>query len=152
MAPDTLFSLRPATQTDFPAIRSLIHQVGINPLGLGWRHFVIAVDAGARMVGCGQVKHHRDGSLELASIATQPERRKQGVATAIILRLLQAHPRPLYLTCGERLGPFYGKFGFMDVSDARDLPPYFRRLSRLGKLLQRMGVFHERLLVMRLEN
>ena len=112
-----IFTLRPATQADFPAIRRLIHEVGINPMALDWRRFTIAVDANDRLVGCGQVKPHKDGSRELASIAVLPEWRKQGVARAIILHLLETQPRPLYLTCRGRLGPFYEKFGFQDVTD-----------------------------------
>jgi N-acetylglutamate synthase-like GNAT family acetyltransferase len=152
MKPDNLFNLRPATQADFPAIRRLIHEVGINPMALDWQRFTIAVDVHDRLVGCGQVKPHTDGSLELASIAVEPEWRKQGVARAIILRLLETHPRPLYLTCRGRLGPFYEKFGFQDVTASTDLPPYFRRITRLAKLFQRLGVFHERMLVMRLDS
>ena len=150
MTRDTSLSLRPATQADFPAIRRLIHQVGINPMDLKWQHFTIAVDAADRLVGCGQVKHHNDGSLELASIAVQPQWRKQGVARTIILHLLETHPRPLYLTCRGRLGPFYERFGFVDVTASADLPPYFRRITRLVQVFQRTGLFHERMLVMKL--
>jgi len=145
------FSLRPATQADFPAIRSLIHEVGINPMALDWQRFTIAVDTNDRLVGCGQIKLHGDGSRELASIAVLPEWRKQGVARAIIIHLLEAQPRPLYLTCRGGLGPLYEKFSFKDATDAVDLPPYFRRLARLARLFQRLGIFHERMLVMRLE-
>ena len=77
MTLDTEYSLRLAAQSDFPAIRRLIHEVGINLLALDWRHFILAVDANDHMIGCGQVKHHKDGSLELASIAVQPEWRRQ---------------------------------------------------------------------------
>lgn len=121
-------------------------------MALDWGRFLIAVDGNDRLVGCGQVKPHKDGSLELASIAVQPEWRKQGVARTIILCLLETHPRPLYLTCRGRLGSFYEKFGFQEVTDASDLPPYFRRITRLAKLFQRLSFFHERMLVMRLED
>jgi amino-acid N-acetyltransferase len=137
---------------DFPAIQRLIHEVGINPMALDWRRFMIAVDANDQMVGCGQIKPHKDGSRELASIAVLPEWRKQGVARTIILHLLETQPRPLYLTCRGRLGPFYEKFGFQDVTASADLPPYFRRLARLTKLFHRLGIFHESMLVMRLES
>ena len=152
MTPGTVFTLRPATQADFPAIRRLIHEVQINPMGLDWRRFSMAVDANDRLVGCGQVKQHQDGSLELASIAVLPEWRKQGVARAIILHLLETHPRPLYLTCRGRLGPFYEKFGFQEVTASAELPPYFRRITRLVKVFQRLRLSHEHLLVMRLDS
>ena len=150
MKHDTMISLRPATQADFPAIRRLIHAVGINPMSLDWRHFVIAVDENDRLVGSGQVKQHGDGSLELASIAVLPEWRKQGVARAIILHLLETNPRPLYLTCRGRLGTFYEQFGFKEVTASPDLPPYFRRLKRLVKVFMRLRFSDERMLIMKL--
>ena len=82
--PDKAFTLRRATNYDFPAIKNLIDAVEINPMGLDWRRFIIAVDKDDHLVGCGQVKQHKDGSLELASIAVQPDWRKQGVARAIV--------------------------------------------------------------------
>jgi N-acetylglutamate synthase-like GNAT family acetyltransferase len=83
-----MFSLRPATEADFPAIRELIHVANINPTGLDWRRFVLAVTPDGAIIGCGQVKPHHDGSQELASIAVLPERRRQGIAKAIITLLL----------------------------------------------------------------
>ena len=147
---NTAFSLRPAARDDFPAIRRLIYAVGINPMSLDWRHFIIAVDGDDRLVGTGQVKHHGDGSLELASIAVQPEWRGQGLARAIILYLLETNPRPLYLTCRSRLGTLYQKFGFKDVTTSPDLPPYFRRLKRLVKVFMRLRFSDERMLIMKL--
>jgi hypothetical protein len=43
--------LRPAMEADFPAIKALIHQVGINPMGLAWPNFILAVDEAGAMVG-----------------------------------------------------------------------------------------------------
>jgi hypothetical protein len=45
--------LRPATRADAGVIRSLIHTVGINPIGLNWRRFILAVDERDVMLGCG---------------------------------------------------------------------------------------------------
>ncbi len=142
-----LFSLRPAVQSDFPAIRSLIHQVGINPFGLDWQHFWIAVGESGSLVACGQVKLHGDGSRELASIAVVREWRGKGLARAIIQRLLREHPGRLYLTCRARLEGFYQRFGFRRVEDS-DLPPYFRRIRRLARLVKKTGLIKDDLLVM----
>jgi N-acetylglutamate synthase-like GNAT family acetyltransferase len=38
------FSLRPATEADFAEIKALIRQVRINPMGLDWRRFTVAVE------------------------------------------------------------------------------------------------------------
>ena len=142
-----MFSLRPATEADFPAIRELIHVANINPTGLGWRRFVLAVTPDGAIIGCGQVKPHRDSSQELASMAVLPERRRQGVAKAIITLLLTTYPERLYLTCRFSLGPFYEKFGFRVVSEA-EIPRYFRRISRLARVMTALRFFKEGLLVM----
>jgi len=145
-----LFSLRPATSTDFPAIRGLIHLVQINPIDLDWQRFVIAVTPEGEMIGCGQVKPHSDGSRELASIAVTPPWRMHGVARAIIEHLTTSEPGTLYLTCRENLGPFYTRFGFKAI-EQQEMPPYFRRISRLMKTLGALHVVGGRLLVMKRE-
>ena len=124
------FSLRPATRENDPAIKRLVRGTGINPFGLDWRRFVLAVDSLDQLVGCGQVRLHHDGTRELASIAVCPEWRRQGVARAVIERLLELHGPPLYLTCRAELGPFYEKFGFRRAR-SEEMGAYFRRLSRL---------------------
>ena len=63
------YTLQAALESDFPAIRGLIHETGINPMGLDWRRFTIARSAQGVLVGCGQLKPHGDGTVELASIA-----------------------------------------------------------------------------------
>jgi N-acetylglutamate synthase-like GNAT family acetyltransferase len=166
--PEKVFALRHATEADFSAICALIDTVEINPRGLDWRRFIIAVDVEDHLVGSGQVKSHKDGSLELASIAVQPEWRKQGVARAIILKLLEVHPRPVYLVCRGRLGAFYEKFGFVVIINPKEMPSYFFRLNflvqtfqllglingnlmRIGNIIN-LGVTHERMLVMRCDH
>lgn len=124
------FNLRPAVAGDTPVIRDLIHRVGINPMDLDWRHFIVAESSGSHFLGCGQLKQHRDGSLELASLVVETAYRGQGVARAIIEHILAHSPRPLYLMCRPSLDPFYQKFGFQ-VIQLEAMPPYFRRIRRL---------------------
>ncbi|MBN2388069.1 MAG: GNAT family N-acetyltransferase [Anaerolineales bacterium] len=145
------FVLRPAGREDFPSIRALIRDTRINPTGLDWHRFVVAVTPSGVLLGCGQIKPHRDGVLELASLAVQPQARGQGIARAIVLHLLEKEPsRPLFLTCRSRLGRLYRKFGFTPVSQEH-LPPYFRLLSWLGNLFRGILDEQNRLLIMRLE-
>ncbi len=154
------FHMRRARQEDAPAIRALIHEVGINPTALDWRRFLLAVTpvsqgvtpvsqgiSADRMIGCGQVKPHGDGTRELASIAVVADYRGQGVARALIERLMAENPPPLYLTCRSTLGPFYAKFGFRRVAE-EEAPPYFQRILRLVKV---MRVFSVSLWVMKWE-
>lgn len=143
------FTIRPATQEDFPAVRSLIHRVRINPAQLDWRRFVVAVDGSGKMLACGQLKPHGTDILELASIAVEPSFRNQGAARAVIEHLIAQAPRPLYLTCRAGLKSFYEQWGFR-VVERKDMPPYYLRLSRLVSVISRLAARGETMLVMKL--
>mgnify|MGYP001199862352 CR=1 FL=1 len=143
-------SIRPARETDAAPIRDLIYLVRINPMGLDWKRFVVAVDDRAEMIGCGQLKPHGQEILELASIAVYPEHQGNGVARLLIEHLLKDSPRPLYLMCQSSLGPFYEKFGFQAIS-YQEMPRYFQRMSRLAGLVTTLARREERLLIMKLK-
>jgi N-acetylglutamate synthase-like GNAT family acetyltransferase len=134
--------IRKATPADAGAIRRLIWRVGINPTRLNWQRFLVAVDDGGQLLGCGQIKPHGDGTREMASIAVQPEWQGQGIGRAVIERLLAENELPLYLTCRAVMEPYYQKFGFQTLQPAA-MPPYFHQIYRaaalLGKLAPRLG-------------
>jgi N-acetylglutamate synthase-like GNAT family acetyltransferase len=146
----TSFSLRPAREAESAQIKDLIYSVGINPMDLDWKRFVVAVNHRDKMIGCGQLKPHRSGILELASLAVYPEHRGRGVARSLIQYLLKDSPRPLYLMCESALGSFYEKFGFRGLS-YEEMPRYFQRISRLAGLVSTLARREERLLVMKLQ-
>jgi N-acetylglutamate synthase-like GNAT family acetyltransferase len=135
--PPTAFSLRKALATDRATIRRLVYQARLNPRGLDWRRFVVAVDERQRVIGCGQIKPHRDGSRELASIVVEPGRQLGGVGSAVIARLLATGP-PLWLVCRSKLVPFYRRFGFREIDEPQASRPHFRRMLRLGRWLERL--------------
>jgi N-acetylglutamate synthase-like GNAT family acetyltransferase len=142
--------IRPATRGDQPAIRSLIHAVGINPIGLSWRRFYVVDSENGDFLGCGQIKIHGDGSKELASIAVQENARGKGVASMIIKTLLIQDPeRPLYLMCQAHLESFYNKFGFSSIQ-LMDMPRYFRHICRMVNIVDSRLPSDNRLRVMRL--
>ena len=118
-------------------------------MGLDWHRFMVAVDGSGRMRGCGQLKPHGGGVIELASIAVEPQDRGKGIARIIIEHLIAQAPRPLYLTCRSSLGPFYEKWNFHAVG-LDEMPAYFRRLSRLASLMFNLAAYNESLIVMRL--
>ena len=139
-------TIRSATEADQPTVRRLIKEANINPMSLDWPNFVVAEDDGA-IVGLGQVKAHRDGSRELASIAVVPARQGQGIGRALIETLLAREPGVvLYLTCRRELEGFYQRFGFRNLGRA-EFPPYFGRMIPLVNLVMRP--FGTRILVMR---
>jgi N-acetylglutamate synthase-like GNAT family acetyltransferase len=143
-----LLTIRPAIDADQATIRRLIAEARINRMSLNWPNFVVAQDDGA-IVGVGQVKAHKDGSRELASIAVIPARQGQGIGSAIIETLIAREPGVvLYLTCRSQLERYYGHFGFRFVAPA-DYPPYFRRMVPLVNTVMRL--FGIQIVVMRRE-
>lgn len=145
------YEIRPALQSESAQIKDLIHLAGINPMGLDWRRFMVAVNDRGEVIACGQVKPHGRGNeiLELASIATHPDFRGQGLARGIIEALLAKTPRPLYLMCMDRNGPIYAKFGFAPIP-YEQMPRYFQRIKKafdVANIVWRDGD----LLVMKLE-
>jgi N-acetylglutamate synthase-like GNAT family acetyltransferase len=146
----TDYKIRPALESESTQITDLIHLVGINTSGLDWKRFVVAVTAEGRVIACGQLKPHGTDTVELASIATLPDYRRQGLARAIIEDLLQKSPRPLYLMCIAHNGPMYEKFGFHSISE-NEMPKYFRRIKKLFDVAEVFRKSSDELLVMKLE-
>ncbi|HET9907962.1 MAG TPA: GNAT family N-acetyltransferase [Anaerolineales bacterium] len=146
----TNYTLRPARESESRAIKELIHEVGINPMGVDWKRFIVAVDAQDQIIGIGQLKPHGKDILELASIGVYPEYRGQGIARAIIETLLKDSPRPLYLMCESKNGGLYEKFGFLAIS-YEEMPRYFQRISKLAGLASTLARHDERILIMKLQ-
>ncbi len=146
----TNFSLRPALESESAQIKDLIKLVGINPTGLDWKRFRVAVNENGQIIACGQVKPHGADIRELASIAVLPEYRKQKIARALIELILLENPRPLYLMCISHNGPMYEKFGFRAIA-AADAPRYFRRIIKLFDLADLFRKSEDTLWVMKLE-
>jgi amino-acid N-acetyltransferase len=138
-------TLRDATVEDQPTIRQIVRAANINPTGLDWPRFIVAED-GSAIVGVGQLKPHRDGTRELASIAVMPARRGQGIGTAIIQELLRRERGTVHLTCRSRLQGYYERFGFRRL-ETRDYPPYFARMLPILNAVGR--IFRVRIIVMR---
>jgi len=119
-------TIRPATEADQATIRRLIREANLNRMSLEWPNFVVAEQDGA-VVGLGQVKPHRDGSRELASIAVVPAQQGSGVGSAVIRTLLARETGVLHLTCRRQMQGYYERFGFRRLQPS-EFPPYFKRL------------------------
>jgi N-acetylglutamate synthase-like GNAT family acetyltransferase len=142
--------IRHALEAESTQIKELIHLVGINPSGLDWKRFVVAVNESGQVLACGQIKPHGADIRELASIAVQPEYRGLGLARAVIEMLLRENHRPLYLMCISHNGPMYEKFGFQVIND-KQMPRYFARIRKLFDITDIFRKSDEELLVMKLE-
>lgn len=143
-----MIRLRRADRPHAAAIRRLVYAERLNPLGLDWRRFWLALDERGEVVACGQIKPHRGGARELASIVVAPGWRGRGVAQALIDRLLAHSAPPIYLTCRASLEVFYARFGFVTLRDPAAMPPYFRRVFRVAAGLKWLFPRWEGLLVM----
>ena len=144
------YVVRPALESESAQIKALINLVGINPSGLDWKRFLVAVGENGQVLGCGQIKPHGGGIRELASIAVLPEYRGRGIARAVIEMLLRENPKPLYLMCISHNGPMYEKFGFQSIADS-EMPRYFSRIKKLFDITDVFRKTEEQLLVMKLE-
>lgn len=128
-------SIRPAATHHSSLIRDLIQRVDISTRDLNWQHFLVAEDAQGKLIGCGQVKEHPGKTLELASIAVEPEWRGRGVARALVEALLASRPNEnIYLMTEPGLRSLYAKFGFQEIA-REQMPTYFRRLTSLPGFL-----------------
>lgn len=143
------FRLRPASAADQWTIWRMVLGAGLNPLHLSWKNFILAVGPEEDVRGCGQVKPHKNGVRELASVYVVPEARGKGLARALIEKLLSNHPGTVWLTCRRELVEFYKRFGFEDVRAVDAMPAYFRRVKKLVDLFS-PGSDRSRLAVMRL--
>jgi len=141
------FSIRKANHQDAARIRRLVVRGRINPIGLDWRRFIVAVDTSGHVIGCVQLKPHGDGSVELASLAVDEDWRRQGVGALLVEVVITIHSGNLFLMCRAGLGIFYEKFGFKALS-VDQMPAYFQRVNRWMTWLGRLRPESEGLLIM----
>jgi GNAT superfamily N-acetyltransferase len=144
----TELRIRPAKKEDQKFIREIIRRARLNPLGVHWQTFVIAQKPNGDFLGCAQIKDHRDGSSELASLYVDPAHRGRGIAAAIIRYFLSQAQSDLWLTCRSGLVLLYQSFGFVEIGDPSRMPAYFRRVWRLFNGLTRWSPQLERLAVL----
>jgi len=144
--------IRPATEADDAAIKALIHEADINPRDLDWRRFLVA-DDGGQVVACAQVRVHRHGTRELASVAVRAARRGEGIGRRISeAAIAHEERRPLFLYTEAATVAYWSKFAFVEVADD-DLPDDLRRTVKATRRL--VGAYnvvmrhHYRIVVMR---
>jgi|APLow6443716910_1056828.scaffolds.fasta_scaffold159249_2 N-acetylglutamate synthase-like GNAT family acetyltransferase len=126
-------AIRPATEADASAIRALVREARLNPRDLDRRRFLVVDDAGM-VVACAQVRVHRGGSRELASVAVAPSHRGRGLGCAIAEATIAREPvRPLYLYTESRTVAFWERLGFAAV-EGDDVPRDMRTALRIGRI------------------
>jgi len=129
-------SIRAAVESDRPAILGLMRRGDFNRINLQPSCFLVAEEAG-QVVGIGQIKRHREGTPELASLVVAAERRGSGVGSALVRALIARHHGALYLFCLAELEGYYERFGFHRV-ERRALPPLLALIHGLGNTVGRL--------------
>ena len=137
-------TIRSAHADDEAIIKAMIRSEQLDPFNVHWQNFLVAIE-GERIIGIGQVKPYRSGR-ELGSLAVVADRRKTGVAGAIINALIARESGPLLLFCLAFREPFYAKFGFRRVGLA-DIPGSFKLKYALGTVFTRL--MGQRVIVMK---
>lgn len=132
--------IRPAIAADRTAILGLMRPRDYNRINLRPECFVVA-EADGEIIGIGQIKRHREGTAELASLVVAADRRGAGIGRALVQALVAQHTGPLYLFCLVELESFYAPLGFRRV-ERNDLPPWLAFIHGVGNLAGRLAWRH----------
>ena len=124
--------IRRATERDQQEIRALVHGERLNPTGLNWPNFMVAV-IGGRLIGAVQMRKHSDGSRELASLVVSKEHRGHGTASRLIDALLAENQGPVWMITAEPYAGAYSRWGFEQI-ETRAAPAKVRRNHLMGSL------------------
>jgi N-acetylglutamate synthase-like GNAT family acetyltransferase len=124
--------IRSATERDQQAIRALVHSERLNPTGINWPNFLVAV-TGGRIIGAVQMRKHSDGSRELGSLVVTKEARGRGIASRLIGVLLAEELEPVWMITAEPYAGAYSRWGFEQI-EARAAPVKVRRNHLMGRL------------------
>ena len=129
-------TLRAATTADQPIITQLVRSERLNPMGLAWKNFLVAEETSSKQImGIGQLRPHRDGTVELASLVVMPAARGTGVGSLLVNALIAKADHPLYLMCERGKVPYYQRFGFEDIPHRRDMPRSLRPMHRIATIM-----------------
>ncbi|WP_292449640.1 GNAT family N-acetyltransferase [Mesorhizobium sp.] len=126
--------IRRAMERDQQAIRVLVHSERLNPTGLNWPNFLVAV-IGGRIIGAVQMRKHTDGSRELGSLVVAKEARGHGIASRLIDALLAEDQEPVWIITSEPYAGAYARWGFEQI-EAWAAPVKVRRNHLMGSLVR----------------
>ena len=129
-APD----IRKATAGDQPAIVALVRAERLNPNHLDWRNFIVATDEGGAIIGAAQIRPHRAGARELASLVVAPHWRGRGLAGRLVDVRLAEQGDNVCVVTGRQNVRHYARWGFRPIS-VRDAPTSVWRNCILGQII-----------------
>jgi amino-acid N-acetyltransferase len=130
-------AIRAASERDGPAVRALMRGERVNPLGLDWRNFVVAVADGA-VVGCAQLRPAGPGAVELGSLIVHADLRRGGIGARLIdAAMARAAGRRVLAVTAAAHAPWFARWGFRGVGLAAAPWPVRRNwlLGQAGSLV-----------------
>ena len=133
MKQHTQLTIRPATQADQLAIRTLVRSERLNPHQLDWPNFVVAVDQRG-LVGAVQLRKHWDGSR------VRKEARGQAIASKLIDTLIAGANERVLMVTAEAVAARYERWGFRRIEPSA-APTAVRRNYRIGSFLSITALF-----------
>ena len=139
-------AIRSATADDQGAIVALVRSERLNPTGIDWPHFVVAID-GNKLIGAAQIRKHKDGSRELGSLVVDRRWRGQGVAACLIETLLASEPGRVLVITGQVRTAYFARWGFRPLETSRapaaiQFNYYMGRMAGILSLLRRRPLNH----------
>ncbi|MBP7240444.1 GNAT family N-acetyltransferase [Amaricoccus sp.] len=124
--------IRAALVGEAPLIRALMKGERLNPVGVDWRNFLVAEDAGA-VIGIVQLRPAGVGAVEIGSLVVRADRRRGGLGRLLVDAAVAAagSRRALIVTAFAR-ARFYEAWGFSPIP-ARAAPWPVRLNLLLGQ-------------------
>ena len=135
--------IRAAMPADQEMIRALVKRERLNPMGIDWPNFLVAIGTQG-IVGAVQLRKHPDGSRELGSLVVAPEARGHGIAARLIDALVALHDGPVQMITGAQHAAHYQRWGFRRV-EPRHAPRSVRLNYRLGSLACVISIIERRM-------
>jgi amino-acid N-acetyltransferase len=134
--------VRQAVALDQLAITQLVHGERLNPNGIGWANFIVAV-MGSKVVGAVQMRQHADGSRELGSLVVGRAHRGRGVAGRLINALLACHTGTVHVITRHTNAGHYRRWGFAVIQTC-DAPRALRRNRLFGQMASLLALLRGR--------
>lgn len=135
-------AIRSAVPADQEKIRALVKNERLNPIGIDWPNFLVAVGTQG-VVGAVQLRKHPDGSRELGSLVVAPDVRGHGIAARLIDELVSRHDGPVQMITAAQHAAHYQRWGFHRL-EPRRAPRSIRLNYRLGSLASVISVLKRR--------
>lgn len=115
MSAQLAHGIRPARLSDETTVVALLEAEDLDAAFDPDEFIVAEGQGGGEVVGCARLRALDEETLELASLAVQPDRRNEGIGTALVQRALERASSPVQALCVEP--GFFAHLGFETVEE-----------------------------------